>query len=546
MANQTCNPSIITQALGIQATGPRTVIVVADDPIWNDSTSYEYMTLVASTDFGQSYLSRKDVPAGTPLTNKEYWLPVASYNAQLAAVMNMVRNRVKMFQTVSDMVNDSEASVGDVCLTLGFHDANDGGSAFYYVTESGTADGWSVIEGGGSYYNIVTPDELNLRCTGATPGNDCTSLLTSALSYCADKEIPLYIPAGTWNVTPFTLPNYVAVRGNIGDYSTQKDIEHTTNSTVLSFTPTSGTPCITLGYANNIHDMYVNANSLTITENRNLLAPVKDDTGDYGNWIIENVTVDNVTGIYMAKNGCEIRNVQVFGAYIGFMTLLGAKLTNCFANRCHTGYTTSSDAMMVNCNAQEVKGAGFTLNGNNNVLKACRVDSSFQYGVFINGNNNDVDVMGDFIGESLVYCDGSYNGVHATSKRFSVNHAVTGDSVTSQLSGLILVNGGSTSNKFDCVIGTEVFNGYQSAKQVAMFNNTSANGINTFITNINVPNFTPASGFTYNNLISTFGRTYPTDATASYMCVFSNAIVSATGGKYFGFSEDAYKAFPSA
>lgn len=86
MANQTCNPSILTQALGITATGPRTVIVPADPIIWDAETSYEYLTLVASTDFGQAYISKRDVPAGTELTNTEYWIPAASYNAQLAAI----------------------------------------------------------------------------------------------------------------------------------------------------------------------------------------------------------------------------------------------------------------------------------------------------------------------------------------------------------------------------------------------------------------------------------------------------------------------------
>lgn len=90
MANQTCNPSIITQALGITATGPRTVIVPADPIIWSAETSYEYLTLVASTDFGQGYISKKDVPSGTPLTDTDYWIPVASYNAQLAQIQQQI------------------------------------------------------------------------------------------------------------------------------------------------------------------------------------------------------------------------------------------------------------------------------------------------------------------------------------------------------------------------------------------------------------------------------------------------------------------------
>ena len=102
MANQTCNPQLVTQALGIQATGPRTVIVPADPIIWDEGTSYEYLTLVASTDFGQGYVSKRDVPAGTELTNTEYWIPVASYNAQLA---NINKQLAEVQSTVADAVS---------------------------------------------------------------------------------------------------------------------------------------------------------------------------------------------------------------------------------------------------------------------------------------------------------------------------------------------------------------------------------------------------------------------------------------------------------
>lgn len=104
MANQTCNPSIITQALGITATGPRTVIVPADPIIWDAETSYEYLTLVASTDFGQAYISKKDVPAGTELTNTEYWIPAATYNAQLAAIQAQLAEVTPEVKSLSTQV----------------------------------------------------------------------------------------------------------------------------------------------------------------------------------------------------------------------------------------------------------------------------------------------------------------------------------------------------------------------------------------------------------------------------------------------------------
>lgn len=92
-----CTPNIVLQGVAIQQTGPRTVIVPADPIEWNASTSYEYLTLVSTTDYGQGYVSKQDVPAGTPLTNAEYWIPVASFNAQVAQVQRQVT------QIVSDL-----------------------------------------------------------------------------------------------------------------------------------------------------------------------------------------------------------------------------------------------------------------------------------------------------------------------------------------------------------------------------------------------------------------------------------------------------------
>lgn len=111
MADQTCNPSIITQALGITATGPRTVIVPADPIEWSAETSYEYLTLVSSADFGQGYVAKKDVPSGTPLTNTDYWIPVASFNAQLASIQTQLADEIERSTTADDIINESVSTI---------------------------------------------------------------------------------------------------------------------------------------------------------------------------------------------------------------------------------------------------------------------------------------------------------------------------------------------------------------------------------------------------------------------------------------------------
>lgn len=72
---------------GNKTIGPRTVIVPADPLEWNEGTTYEYLTLVLA-ESGNSYISKRDVPAGTPVTNTEYWIKSSDWNAQLANIEN--------------------------------------------------------------------------------------------------------------------------------------------------------------------------------------------------------------------------------------------------------------------------------------------------------------------------------------------------------------------------------------------------------------------------------------------------------------------------
>lgn len=88
-----CEVVTTSAPLNLNVIGPRSVIVPADPIEWNGSTSYEYLTLVTSTDFGQGFVSKRDVPAGTPLTDTDYWIPVASFNAQLAQIQKQLAGK---------------------------------------------------------------------------------------------------------------------------------------------------------------------------------------------------------------------------------------------------------------------------------------------------------------------------------------------------------------------------------------------------------------------------------------------------------------------
>lgn len=64
-----------------QYTGLRYVPIFADPAEWNNTRTYEPLTIVLNK--GNSYTSRQFVPVGVELTNTDYWLKTGDYNAQL-------------------------------------------------------------------------------------------------------------------------------------------------------------------------------------------------------------------------------------------------------------------------------------------------------------------------------------------------------------------------------------------------------------------------------------------------------------------------------
>lgn len=66
--------------------GARYVPIV--DGQWDNTKNYEPLIMV--TNQGSTYLSKTYVPAGTPLTNNDFWILTANYNAQFAQLQNTV------------------------------------------------------------------------------------------------------------------------------------------------------------------------------------------------------------------------------------------------------------------------------------------------------------------------------------------------------------------------------------------------------------------------------------------------------------------------
>ena len=99
------------------------------------------------------------------------------------------------FDTVADMQASDNLVNGGYARTLGYHTINDEGGALYFITNSGTADGATVISVGSLYAHLVTPTVITPEIFGAYGDGttDDTNAVRAALKYSIDNGKQLLI-----------------------------------------------------------------------------------------------------------------------------------------------------------------------------------------------------------------------------------------------------------------------------------------------------------------------------------------------------------------
>ena len=137
---------------------------------WDAQTVYAALSVVYANE--QSYVSRKTVPAGTELSNTEYWVKSADWNAQVAEYNRNVENYNKnvveynknvvayeqavntfyadtlhSYDTKAAMVADQDLKLGDTLLTCGNTAIGDGGGSFYQVVAETSAKAVALENG---------------------------------------------------------------------------------------------------------------------------------------------------------------------------------------------------------------------------------------------------------------------------------------------------------------------------------------------------------------------------------------------------------------
>lgn len=198
---------------------------------WDKTKEYAALSVVYAND--QSYVSRKTVPANTEITNTEFWIKSADWNAQVTqynqnveryekevlkysdTVNSLVGKTVYTYNTKDDMVEDKRVQLNDTLMTCGYAEVNDKKGSFYKTVATTSAkaialqndlyaEPFELTEAKDS--DIATPQQFGAVGDGIA---DDTAAVQAALN--SDNGI-VVIKAGTYNIkSPLSITNNVCI-----------------------------------------------------------------------------------------------------------------------------------------------------------------------------------------------------------------------------------------------------------------------------------------------------------------------------------------------
>lgn len=261
---------------------------------------------------------------------------------------NKLNKKPYYYETVADMKADTKLKVGDMTITLGYYEANDGGGAEYKIVNGNYEDdGCKYHELSNNLFaNLIIHGEINvLSCGIKNTGATTQPMINKMLEVFETGNISFYFPSGTYKITEtIYLPTKTKIRGDNGGTIFLWD----GNTEEYMFNILSGhINCV-------ICDLYINGNY----KGYGIYDCDKTYATDGGvRSRIYNIRLDNMKlGIHMNAMGSEFHNI----------------LCNGSGN---------------NGSFNDLNSIGFYITGTDNFINNCRVQT-FYYGALIIGSNN--------------------------------------------------------------------------------------------------------------------------------------------------------------
>lgn len=118
------------------------VAVTVEENYWSVEKDYDKLTIVEQEGVFGTFISRKPVPAGIPLTNRTYWIRFSSLKEEIVLQFNELVTELRGLEV---SVDEKEAEIykaiasvvaGGVALKQSFGDAEDFGISQKVLTES--------------------------------------------------------------------------------------------------------------------------------------------------------------------------------------------------------------------------------------------------------------------------------------------------------------------------------------------------------------------------------------------------------------------------
>lgn len=95
-----------------QYIGARYVPKFADPIEWDSTRGYEALEIV--THLGTSYTSKKPVPAGTAISNSEYWVSTGNYNAQVELYRQQVEEYISKTNVLEGITDNFTGNIHNI------------------------------------------------------------------------------------------------------------------------------------------------------------------------------------------------------------------------------------------------------------------------------------------------------------------------------------------------------------------------------------------------------------------------------------------------
>ena len=422
---------------------------------WDKTNEYAALSVVYANE--QSYVSRKTVPANTEITNTEFWIKSADWNAQVTqyqqnveryekevlkysdTVNDLVEKTVYAYNTKDDMAADKRVQLNDTLMTCGYAEVNDKKGSFYKAVATTSAkaialqndlyaEPFELTEAKDS--DIATPQQYGAIGDGIA---DDTAAVQAALN--SDKGI-VVIKAGTYNVK-----SMLSITNNVCVYMANNAILKATADmdSVISIDntniPAGPTPMSSYVHfsinggqidgndkakygikATHYHRSSVKGMSIFgFTTHGIHCKDIATETGAY--FTGENLTIignnsDNSIGVYAPGNDEEWNKISVINCKLGFHCGANNIITDCTTWRTSKDYYSDSFGILIggdNCLI-----SNFTCDSTNFFMI---IEPSVN-GVVINGLNfvqafTDVDKMiGVTFGAANSNCAVSITGIN--------------------------------------------------------------------------------------------------------------------------------------